>query len=92
MIAKVGGVAGLGSSQAKAEIILPKRTYRAGEVMTINIDMDNSKCKKKVKNFKIKMRRKVECLQKGGIVIWKKDEEIGGEKYPGVAAKTPPGR
>ena len=57
--------------------------------MTVNVLMDNSKCKKKVKNFKIKLKRHIECLYKNGSIIWSQDEEICGQKYAGVAEKAP---
>ena len=60
--AKVGGVAGLGSSQATAIISLEKLTFAPGEQIIVKFDMDNSKCKKPVKSFKIKLKRKVSCL------------------------------
>ena len=66
----MGGLAGLGSSEAKAEISLLKKTFAVGEVMQVNVLMDNSKCKKAVKSFKIKLRRHIECLYKNGSVIW----------------------
>lgn len=79
----------MGSSEAKAEISLLKKTFAAGEVMQVNVLMDNSKCKKAVKSFKIKLRRHIECLYKNGSVIWSQDEEICGHKYAGVAEKAP---
>ena len=66
--AKVGGVAGLGSSQASAVISLEKLHFAPGENIKVKFDMDNSKCKKPVKSFKIKLNRKVSCLTgKSGI-------------------------
>ena len=60
--AKVGGVAGLGSSQATAIISLEKLTFAPGENIKVKINMDNSKCKKPVKSFKIKLSRKISCF------------------------------
>ena len=78
MTCKVGGLAVLGSSEARAKISLLKKTFAVGEVMTVNVLMDNSKCKKAVKSLKIKLRRNVECLYKNGSLIWSQDEEICG--------------
>ena len=66
--AKVGGVAGLGASQARATISLEKLCFAPGEEIKVKFDMDNSKCKKPIKSFKVKLARKVSCLTgKAGI-------------------------
>lgn len=51
---KIGGIAGLGSSEAKSLISLDKLRFTPGEKIKVHIDMDNSACKKPVKSFKIK--------------------------------------
>ena len=40
--------------------------------MNVNVVLNNSKCKKKVKVIKIKLMRKVDCLASGR-VLWSKD-------------------
>ena len=66
---KIGGVAGLGATAFKADINLPRISYAAGETMTVNLALDNSKCKKPIKTMKVKLMRKVECLGSGR-VLW----------------------
>ena len=69
---KVGGVAGLGSSLATAKISLEKLRFAPGEEVKVKFDMDNSKCKKPVKSFKVKLARKVSCLNgKSGTINMK---------------------
>lgn len=77
MICKVGGIAGLGTSEAKADISLTKIAFKAGEIMVVNVQMNNKKCKKPVKSFKIKMKRKIECLANSSNILWSQVEEIG---------------
>ena len=58
---KIGGFAGLGSSDAKSVISLEKTRFQPGEKIKVLIDMDNTNCKKAVKSYKIKLQRKVQC-------------------------------
>lgn len=58
---KIGGFAGLGSSEAKSAISLDKTRFQPGEKIKVLIDMDNTNCKKPVKSYKIKLQRKVQC-------------------------------
>ena len=62
----------MGSSVFKADINLQKVSYAAGETMEVNINLDNSKCKKAVKVMKVKLMRKVECLGSGR-VVWSRE-------------------
>lgn len=59
---RVGGVAGIGSSQAKSVISLEKLRFMPGERIRVKIEHDNSECKKPVKSFKLKLLRKVMCF------------------------------
>ena len=84
--AKVGGVAGLGASQARATISLEKLCFAPGEEIKVKFDMDNSKCKKPVKSFKIKLARKVSCLAgKSGLQkpLIHSSEYLDTRKYEG---------
>ena len=78
---------GLGSSVFKADINLQKVSFAAGETMTINLGLDNSKCKKPIKVLKAKLMRKVECLGSGR-VVWSREQELSGKKFPGCSAKV----
>lgn len=56
---KIGGLAGIGTTTASAEISIDKNVFCIGEKAKINIEMDNSDCAKPVKSFKFKLRRRV---------------------------------
>lgn len=86
---EVGGIAGLGSSQAKAMISLDKKSFLPGEKIRVNFDMDNSDCKKPVKSYKIKLMRRVTCFSgKKARPLLTKEEYLVALKYDGCAAKT----
>ena len=57
LTSKIGGIAGLGSSEAKSVISLEKTRFFPGEKIKVKFDMDNSRCKKPVKSFRIKLSR-----------------------------------
>ena len=59
---KVGGIGGLGASEATSVISLEKLVFAPGEKIRVNIDHDNSSCKKAVKSFKIKLQRVINCM------------------------------
>ena len=59
---KVGGIGGLGASEATSVISLEKLIFAPGEKIRVNIDHDNSSCKKAVKSFKIKLQRVINCM------------------------------
>ena len=59
---KIGGVAGLGASEATAVISLEKHRFAPGENIKVHIDMDNVTCKKAVKSYKCKLQRTISCL------------------------------
>ena len=53
--------------------------------------MDNSKCKKPIKSFKVKLARKVSCLTgKTGIKkpVIRSTEYVEKRKYEGMAGQT----
>ena len=56
---QVGGLkgVGLGTTECKAVISLEKERYAPGEKIKVHFDVDNSTCRKAVKNFKIKLKR-----------------------------------
>jgi len=88
---KVGGIAGLGSSEARSVISLNTERYAPGDKIKINVDVDNTKCKKAVKNYKIKLKRNITCLsgQKGvGKPLLREEEWIVALKFDGCAEKT----
>jgi len=88
---KVGGIAGLGSSEATSVISLNTERYAPGEKIKINVDIDNSKCKKAVKNYKIKLKRIITCLSgRKGVSkpLLKEEEWLVALKFDGCAEKT----
>ena len=90
---KVGGVAGLGSSESKCVISLDKQRFTPGEKIRVHFELDNTDCKKPVKNFKIKLVRKIQCFsgKKGagaGVPLLTNQEYIVVKKYEGCAEKV----
>ena len=55
----------MGASEAKAVIKLEKLRFEPGEKIKVLITMDNSSCRKPVKSFKIKLRRRIQCFAGG---------------------------
>ena len=91
LVSKIGGLAGLGSSEAKSVISLEKSRFAPGEKIRVHIDMDNSNCKKPVKSYKIKLMRKISCLSgKKGVVkpLLYEEEYLVALKYDGCAEKV----
>lgn len=62
MYVKIAGVAGLGAMSVSAHISIEKDVFHPGELIHITVDIDNSKCKKKVKSYKFKLARRYECF------------------------------
>lgn len=58
--------------------------------MTIKIKIDNSFCDVAVRNFKVRIHRKIVavCHTKMGPMVYKKSEIIHEGKYDGSPAKT----
>ena len=87
----VGGMAGLGASEASAVISLDKNRFAPGEQIRVDIDMDNSTCKKAVKSYKCKLQRKISCLA-GKLGVSKPllttEEYLYMKKFEGCAEKT----
>jgi hypothetical protein len=59
---KIGGIAGIGTTEAKAKINIEKRDFQVGEGIKVTIAMDNSTCAKPVKSYKFKLRRVIKCF------------------------------
>ena len=91
MKVKIGGVAGLGGSEATAVISLEKHRYAPGEKIKVHIDMDNSACKKAVKSYKVKIKRVISCFA-GKLGVTKpllvEDNYLDAEKFPGCAERV----
>lgn len=88
---QIGGIAGLGSSEAKSVISLEKHRFAPGEKIKVMIDCDNTQCKKPVKSYKIKLMRKISCLsgKKGvGKPLLTNEEYIVALKYDGCLEKV----
>ena len=69
MHVKVAGVAGLGAASVSAHISIAKDTFHPGDLINITVDIDNSKCSKKVKSYKFKLARRYECFNGNGLKI-----------------------
>ena len=88
---KVGGIGGLGASESSSVISLEKERFAPGEMIRVHFDVDNTKCKKAVKNFKIKLKRTIHCLSgRKGVAkpLLTEEEWICDLKYDGCAEKT----
>ena len=91
LVSKIGGLAGLGASEAKSVITLDKLRFVPGEKIKVHIDMDNSTCKKAVKSYKIKLQRKISCMsgKKGNAKpLLTNEEYLVALKYDGCAEKV----
>lgn len=88
---KIGGVAGLGSSEATAVISLEKHQFAPGEMVKVHIDMDNTQCKKAVKSYKVKLMRKISC-HAGKLGVTKpllvEEDYLDAKKYEGCVEKV----
>lgn len=64
--------------------------FAANEKLVVNIDMDNSKCKKPVKSFKVKLLRTLSCFsgKKGTKPVFEIEDYIHSLKYDGCAEKV----
>ena len=90
MVNKIGGMAGIGSTEAKSVINLTKEEFAPGEKIQVAIDMDNTKCAKPVKSFKIKLKRVISCLSgKKGVAkpLHVEEEYLVALKYDGCQEK-----
>lgn len=74
---------------------MDKLKFSANENIQIKIDMDNSKCKKPVKSFKVKLLRKITCLSgkskaiaAKGDVRFQIEEYVLEKKHDGCAEKV----
>ena len=89
---KVGGVAGLGASEATSVITLEKQRFAPGENIRVDIQMDNLSCKKAVKSYKCKLQRKISCLagkvDKNNKALLTVDEYLHMAKFDGCAEKV----
>jgi len=58
--------------------------------MTIKVNIDNTHCDTAVRNFKVRLYRKILAIAhtKKGPVTYKKSEVIHEEKFPGISGKT----
>ena len=61
MHVKIAGVVGMGSQDVSANISIEKDIFHPGEIINITVDIDNSRCSKKVKSYKFKLSRRYEC-------------------------------
>ena len=88
MHVKVAGVAGLGSSDVSAHVSIEKDVFQPGELINITVDVDNSKCRKRVKSYKFKLNRRYECYQGNGVKapILTKEEYLSEHKTDGGCA------
>ena len=89
---KVGGIAGLRASEAKAAIKLDKLRFSPGEKIRVHISMDNSNCRKAVKSYKLKLRRRIQCFAGGKgpqatQAIFDNEDLLLAIKYQGLAEK-----
>ena len=84
---KVGGIAGIGTTEAKAQVKIAKRDHHVGEGIKVTIDMDNSTCAKPVKSYKFKLRRVIKCFGRKQAVILENEEYLITIKEPGCDAK-----
>ncbi len=88
---KIGGIAGLGSSENTTVISLEKTKFSPGENIKVTFDCDNSQCKKAVKSFKAKLLRKISCFsgKKGAKApSFQAEEYLVTKKFDGIPEKV----
>jgi hypothetical protein len=56
---RIGGFLGIGATECVSEIFFDRNAYNIGDIARVRIICDNSRCKKAVKEFKLKLHRKV---------------------------------
>ena len=84
---KVGGIAGIGATDASAKVSLQKTDFHVGEGINVHIEMDNTACSKPVKSYKFKLRRVIKCLGRKQAVHLEKEEYLITIKEPGCEPK-----
>ena len=85
---RIGGIAGIGTTDASADISLQKSSYHVGEGIKVTIDMNNSTCAKPVKSYKFKLKRTIKCLGRKQIALLTSEEYLITVKEPGCEAKV----
>jgi sporulation-control protein spo0M len=53
----IGGLFGLGATKFSAEVVFPKNEFTSAEKLMLRVHVDNTECKKDVKEIKIKLER-----------------------------------
>ena len=84
----IGGIAGIGTTKAQADISVEKLEFQVGENIKVHIDMNNSACAKPVKSFKYKLRRNIKCFSRKNDPKLEKDEYLIEIKEEGCDAKV----
>ena len=70
---------------------MEKERYAPGEKIKVHFDVDNSKCRKAVKSFKIKLKRTIHIfngLKSHDKPLLTDEEEIYTQKYDGCPKKS----
>ena len=83
----IGGIAGIGSTQASAEISVEKLEHHVGDGIRVHIEMNNSECAKPVKSYKFKLRRNIKCYNRKHNLLLEKEEYLIEIKEEGCEAK-----
>ena len=73
---RVGGIAGLGSTEASAKITLDRNKVHVGDKVNVRIEMNNKDCAKPVKSFKFKLKRVIKCFNRKRICQLEKEEYL----------------
>ena len=63
---KIGGFLGIGKTLSKSQIVLDKDIYSVGETIRVQINCDNSECKKDISGFKLKLQRNIQAVSMMG--------------------------
>lgn len=76
LTSEVGGFLGAGKTSSSAKFSMDRTDYYAAEKVRVRINVDNTQCKKDVKEIKIKLARKVTAIGDGRVKIGEKVEHI----------------
>ena len=89
MTSEVGGFLGAGKTTCQSKFAMDRTDYYAAEKVRVRINIDNTDCKKDIKEIKIKLERIVSAVGDGRIKTGERVEHIqyiGDFRFGGLKA------
>ncbi len=56
---KVGGFLGIGETKCEAKIVFNKNHFYPGDIVVVDLDVDNSKCAAAVEFYQVTLQQKI---------------------------------